>query len=98
MQQQSNNKCKCGNGGNGTCKNCSKIRMAIMLKNGYKNKGLAKTWYSFYKKNNQPEQKIINGMIDRFKNRPEYTNAVNKLVFYDNYSKSNVIIQSLKVC
>lgn len=96
MQQQSNKKCKCGESNNGKCRNCSKIRMAIMLKNGSKNKGLATTWYSFYRRNNQTEETIINGMIKRFKQRPEYTNNVNKLIFYDNIN--NVQIQSLKLC
>ena len=98
MQQRSNKKCKCGAGGNGKCRVCSKIRMAIMLKNGYKNLGLATTWYSFYRKNNQHEETIISDMFKRFQQRPEYANAVNALLFFNNENKSKTPIKSLKLC
>lgn len=98
MNQQNKKKCKCGSGGNGKCRNCSKIRMAIMLKNGFKNKGLTTTWFSFYKKNNQHEETIISGMIARFIKQTEYANAVNKLLFYDNLTNGNQPIKSIKVC
>lgn len=96
MNTQSNKKCNCGSGGNGKCRNCSKIRMAIMLKNGFKNKGFTTTWFSYLRKNNQHSDTIIAGMIKRFLKQPEYANAVNVLLFYDN--SSNEILKTLKQC
>lgn len=62
--------------------------MAIMLKNGHKH--LIKYWWSFYKKNNQPIQLIIDGMYKRILSFPEYNGAVNKVIFYDNHTNIEV--------
>lgn len=84
--------CKCGQGNYGTCKNCSRIKMGIMLKNGWQflkessssGKLSNPYWYNYYKENNSTNNFIIKGMVRRFNELNTYNNAAKKLIFYDN--------------
>lgn len=81
MQQQST-KCQCGQKTGAFCTSCSKIRMGVMLKNGFKNKGIRITFYSFLNDNNKTDEQIFEIMRRRIISKPEYTNAVNKYIFF----------------
>ncbi len=85
-------KCNCGAGNKITCPKCSKIKMVILLKNGYeklKNNGYNPVWYSHLSKNNKPDNVLINAMYRRFLNSV-YNNKVNCLIFYDNQTKDEI--------
>lgn len=57
----------------------SRIKMVALTINGVDNI----TWYSPERGNSKPDDVIINGMLSRFKNRPEIK-YVNKIQFFNN--------------
>lgn len=68
-------KCLCGHKNkNGTCPNCSRIKMTILLKNGCdflrnsnsQGKPVNPVWYSYLKHNRLSTDSIILGMLRRF--------------------------------
>ena len=84
-------RCRCGAGEKIYCKNCSKIQMAILLKNGndhlkyQNNRGhfCNPIWYSPLKQNSKPDKVIIEGMLRRFFVTP-LASATNVIEFYYN--------------
>lgn len=93
-----NKKCRCGANHSITCANCSTVKMVILLKKGnnelkYKgaNNGFSNpVWYSPLSKNNKPVQGIIDSMYKRFE-KSKYKGVTNKVMFYDNYTKSLIV-------
>lgn len=83
--------CKCGSSNKIYCKNCSKIVMCILLKNGNdelkytNNRGQLSNpvWYSPLKHNRKPERDIIEGMLRRFYESP-LVSATTVVQFYTN--------------
>ena len=66
-------------------KHSARIKMVAFTKNGCSTNT---RWYSL-EKYDAPgsyasDEKIINGMLRRLKNKPEIINNVQKVVFYDN--------------
>lgn len=90
------NKCTCGAGQKLYCVKCSRIKMAIMLKNGNDylkfqsstGKLNNPVWYSHLSKNSNNNQAVIVAMIRRFvENQTKIPpTAVNCLIFYTNGS------------
>ena len=84
-------RCTCGAGQKIYCKNCSKIQMTILLKNGndhlkhQNNRGhlCCPVWYSLLKFNKKTEKEIIEGMLRRFFNTP-LVSCTNVVEFYSN--------------
>lgn len=84
-------KCKCGKGGKMYCRNCSKVRMVILLKNGYDEMKITASngneynpvWYSFLKYNRYDIYRIAEKMEQNF-NKSRYKEATNVLQFYIN--------------
>lgn len=93
----SSRRCTCGAGQKIYCKNCSKIQMAILLKNGndhlkyQNNRGRLcnPVWYSLLKFNPLGERQIIEGMMRRFYNTP-MVSCANVIEFYDNSTNEKI--------
>lgn len=92
-----NNKCNCGLNAHVFCKKCSKIKIAIMLKNGQKhlkiynpsnNRNENPVWYSPVKYNHQNIELILNKMLQALQKQTQYSGAVNCLMVYNNHNKS----------
>lgn len=92
------NKCHCGHKNkNGSCRNCSRIKMAIMLPHSasqFKKKSangqpVNPVWYNYLKNNRAGEMKIINGMLRRFKEN-HLSTLCTKVIFYDNQTKQPI--------
>lgn len=91
MANKNVTRCKCGANSNVACKNCSVIKMVILIDNQYgeyrsigkDGKRYNDVWYSILKQNNRPINKIIEGMIRRF-NNSEKAKYTYMLQFYDN--------------
>ena len=95
-------KCRCGLGKSSTCRNCSKVRMVPMLKNGnnhlkypvdVNNKNPDKryrnpVWYSYLKFNRYDETRIAEKMLERLLKSPKYKGAVQLVYFYKNGDRS----------
>lgn len=90
-------KCRCGLANSSTCKNCSKVRMTVMLKNGndelkFKSGNSDKlfnpVWYSYLKYNRYDENRIADKMAERIKLNPKYAGKVQQLRFYRNGERS----------
>ncbi len=85
-------KCNCGKGNKITCSKCSKLKMVILLKNGFehlKTNGFNPVWYNHLSKNNKPDTTLINAMFRRFC-ESIYFNKTNCLIFYDNQTKEQI--------
>ncbi|RRO19668.1 hypothetical protein [Flavobacteriaceae bacterium 14752] len=88
-------KCICGEkNSNGSCKNCSKIKMIPLLKNDefkINHSGTGKlinpVFYSYLKQNHKSNEVIITGMLNRFQKQPIYK-ASRYIDFYDNQTKT----------
>ena len=82
---------------NGTCPNCSRMRMAILLKNGcdhFKSQQpsgqlVSPIWYNHYRKNRESDEQIIKAMVRRFQKSVMFQ-FTNVLQFYDNGSKEPI--------
>ncbi|MBE7649251.1 hypothetical protein [Tenacibaculum finnmarkense] len=93
--------CTCGSEQSSTCRNCSAIKMVIMLKNnqnhlkklGPNGKLISPVWYSYVKSNGKTIDQLIAIMKRRFLNS-KYYSATNKVIFYDNQNKQ--LIQGYK--
>lgn len=92
---KSTKKCNCGANSKIFCKNCSKIKMVILLKSGNNHLKLKgsngrnynPSWYSHLSKNNKPTTAITSGMLRRF-HKSNYANCTNKVQFYNNITKT----------
>lgn len=71
---------------NGTCPECSKIKMAIATPNRII------YWYSYTRHNKRPTHVIISGMVRRVQANPIFKQA-SKIMFYDN--ATNELIETL---
>lgn len=87
-------KCRCGHANdNGTCKNCSRVKMVPLLnspdlkKTDATGKKVNPVYYSFIKNNNQPVEKICNAMHRRFIEKNALRVITRKIHFYDNATK-----------
>lgn len=87
-------KCRCGQkNDNGSCKNCSRVKMVPLLhgpdlkKTDANGKKVNPVYYSFIKNNNQPVDKICNGMYRRFMESNALKHVTRKIHFYDNETK-----------
>jgi hypothetical protein len=87
-------KCNCGQkNSNGSCRNCSKIKMIPLLKddeykiNHHSGKLINPVFYSFLKQNAKANKIIISGMLTRFQKLPIYNHS-RFLDFYDNQTKT----------
>ncbi len=70
--------------------------MAVMLKNGFKDNGLRTTFYCFLNDNPKPEEEVFKILKRRIIDKPEYTGAINKIIFYNNLT--NQPIYTLTKC
>ncbi len=86
-------KCTCGRSEKIFCPNCSKLRMSILLKNGYDDLKYKRrtgelsnpVWYSHLKYNRQDNiDKIAQKMEERLRKNPQYAAAAQVLLFYVN--------------
>lgn len=77
----------------GFCSSCSRIKMVILLKNGWEifkitipgGRKVNPAWYNYYSKNNNPVASIIAGMIRRVtESKHGYSQAAQQLNFYEN--------------
>lgn len=84
-------KCRCGQESTkGICKNCSRIRMVVLIKNGfsmYKENNNNPVRYNFVKTNRQPNERIIVDMVRRLMDQNISEIAIHSIQFYDNFSK-----------
>ena len=82
-------KCRCGLGKSSTCRNCSKVRMVPMLKNG--NNHLK---YPVDVNNKNPDKRYRNPVwysylkFNRLLKSPKYKGAVQLVYFYKNGDRS----------
>lgn len=83
------NKCQCAPQQKIMCKNCSRLKMVILLKTGNQHlkvsngtKNINPVWYSHISKNRKPLDVIAKAMVRRLKDTAAYTNAVNLVIFY----------------
>lgn len=94
---KNNTKCTCGLQNKLTCKNCSTVKMVILLKNGHndlKNRQLNgklvnPVWYNHLSKNNKAVNSIVTAMSRRFLNSI-YADCTNKIIFYSNIDKQEI--------
>jgi hypothetical protein len=81
-------KCVCGLKSRGTCKNCSRIKMTFLLKNGWdflkNSNGSNPVRYNYYSKNGETAQQIVEGMMRRFLDDVLITQASRIVQFYEN--------------
>lgn len=95
-------RCVCGGGQKIYCRNCSKIQMAILLKNGndhlkyQNNRGHLSNpvWYSPLKENKKADNIIIQGMLRRFYTTP-LISCANVIKFYRNGSSQEIYTHQL---
>lgn len=91
-------KCRCGqNQTKGFCKNCSRMKMVVLFKTGFKesygNKNLVR--YNFTKTNRHPDEKIFTDMVNRIIIKGHIMQqAIGAIHFYDNHT--NQLIQEFK--
>ena len=86
------NKCTCGLGNKMYCKNCSKVRVVILLKNGHDQLKVRRgngeefnpVWYSFLKYNRYDVYRIAEKIEENVRKHPQYSTAANVLQFYIN--------------
>lgn len=84
-------KCTCGLGNKKYCRNCSKVRMVILLKNGHEELKVLSTngneynpvWYSYLKYNRYDVYRIAKKMEENLR-KSRYAAAANVLQFYIN--------------
>lgn len=97
-------KCMCGNKNKlGSCKNCSRVKMVIALKNGADDfkltmpngKKVNPVKYSFIKNNNQPQETICIGMHRRFMKKDVLRHVAQTLLFYS--TESNQLIAKVNL-
>lgn len=90
-------RCRCGLANSSTCKNCSKVRMMLMLKNGndelkFKSPSSDKlfnpVWYSYLKFNRYDEERIAAKMVERVQMNSKYAGKIQQLQFYRNGDRS----------
>lgn len=95
-------RCNCGEARKIYCRNCSKIQMAILLKNGNDHLKYQNTrghlcnpvWYSPLKHNKKGERQIIEGMLRRFFNTP-LVSCTNVVEFYSNNTNQKLYSHKL---
>ena len=96
-ENKARKKCSCGLANSSTCKNCSKVRMIILLKNGNdnlkfdspsSNKKFNPVWYSYLKYNRYDENRIADKMAERVRISLKYAGKVQQLQFYRNSDRS----------
>lgn len=84
--------CICSLNSRGVCRNCSRIKMVVLLKNGWDQfkistptgKKVNPVYYNFYKHNRKPPEEIIKKMVERFLKNGAEKIATRKLHFYEN--------------
>lgn len=88
--------CTCGRSQKVYCPQCSKVRMVILLKNGFDhhkkkvgNREYNPVWYSFLKYNPKDVHAIAKKMEENLRKHPEYSQAANVLQFYINGNRHN---------
>jgi hypothetical protein len=89
--------CTCAPKRTATCNKCSRIRMAIMLKNGNNHLKTSgpngrlnnPVWYNYYSKNRKPDNIIIAGMVQRL-STSDYAGKFNVLLFFDNLTGTQI--------
>lgn len=88
-------RCNCNKGYKISCTNCSRIKMVMLLNTNYKhlketltgtNRKVNPVRYNPMKENDKADDKIINGMLRRFRTS-KYGNATNVVQFFDNRTK-----------
>lgn len=88
-------KCSCGQSNKLYCKNCSKLRMTILLKNGNEHlkssNGSNPVWYSFLKYNRYDLYDIAEKMEANIRKHPEYSSSTNVLLFFINGNRNAAI-------
>ena len=93
-----NIKCRCGQKNTkGICKNCSRVRMVVLIKHGfsmYKEHNNNPVRYNFVKTNRHPTERIITDMVRRLMNGGISEIAIHSIQFYDNLTKE--LIQEFK--
>lgn len=92
-------KCRCGQKQTkGICKNCSRVKMVILLKHGfsvYKENGHNPVRYNYVKTNRHTTERIIMDMIRRLVVEQRIMQqAISVIHFYDNHT--NTLIQDFK--
>lgn len=92
-------KCRCGQKQTkGICKNCSGVKMVVLLKHGwdvYKENGKNPVRYNYVKTNRQPIEKIMEDMLRRLIiNKNIMQQAIGCIHFYDN--SNNTLIAEYK--
>jgi hypothetical protein len=93
-------KCDCTDKQGFSCKNCSRVRMVILLLPDHQNlkysaadgSKINPAWYSPVKQNKWTNDYIVNGMIKRFMSN-KLAPFTRKLQFYDQFS-GNLIHES----
>lgn len=86
-------KCRCGQKQTkGICRNCSRVKMVVLLKHGYsvyKENGNNPVRYNFVKTNRQPTERIITDMVRRLITQQNMlAEAIGVIQFYDNLNNS----------
>lgn len=84
-------KCRCGQKDTkGICRNCSRVRMVVLIKHGfsmYKEHNNNPVRYNYVKTNRQPTERIITDMVRRLMDEKISQIAIHSIRFYDNISK-----------
>lgn len=94
--KQFDEKCKCGSKNGMACKNCSRVKLSIMLPWKYKNQHGIKyspVFYSRVAHNNSPIKYLIDRSIEeamKIEKYREYLDNSNLIIVYDNLSGNEI--------